>query len=106
MKKKLAIILCVALAAIMNSGYENYIQEDEIVSIQQAEEYELEITDTTDTESVYEVCMKNASDMKNIRFAVWSEKNGQDDLKWYNAWQDKDGVWHAEIDIKKNHRKS
>ena len=104
MKKKLAIILCVASAAIMSSGYENYIQEDEIVSIQQAEEYELEITDTTGTESVYEVCMKNASDMKNIRFAVWSEKNGQDDLKWYNAWQDKDGVWHAEIDIKKNHR--
>ena len=59
MKKKLAVILCVASAAIMSSGYENYIQEDEIVSIQQAEEYKLEITDTTGTESVYEVCMKN-----------------------------------------------
>ena len=25
------------------------------------------------------------SDYRNVRFAVWSDKNGQDDLKWYNA---------------------
>lgn len=27
----------------------------------------------------------NVSDYRNVRFAVWSDKNGQDDLKWYNA---------------------
>ena len=28
-----------------------------------------------------------------VRFAVWSEENGQDDLIWYNANRDSDGNW-------------
>ncbi len=34
-----------------------------------------------------------------VRFAVWSEVNGQDDLKWYPA-QLESGVWKADIDTK------
>lgn len=33
-----------------------------------------------------------------IQIAVWSKKNGQDDLRWYAAEQ-KDGIWSADMDL-------
>ena len=33
-----------------------------------------------------------------IQVAVWTEANGQDDLKWYNASKDSNNVWTAKID--------
>lgn len=41
--------------------------------------------------------------IKMIRFAVWSEKNGQDDLIWYTARQTSEGVWQTNVPVK-NHK--
>jgi cell wall-associated NlpC family hydrolase len=38
---------------------------------------------------------KPAANCSSIRFAVWSEIGGQDDLKWYNASKQSDGTWTA-----------
>lgn len=35
----------------------------------------------------------------NVRFAVWSFVNGQDDLKWYAASKGEPGIWTADVDV-------
>lgn len=35
----------------------------------------------------------------NVSFAVWSEENGQDDLRWYDGQSAGDGVWTGNIDL-------
>jgi len=35
------------------------------------------------------------SSVKNVRFAVWSENGGQDDLRWYNGIYGGGGIWTA-----------
>lgn len=40
---------------------------------------------------------------KNVKIAVWSAKNGQDDLKWYSAKNLGNGQWSAEAAIS-NHK--
>ncbi len=42
----------------------------------------------------------NPSDTNNVRFAVWSNTNGQDDCRWYTAKQSADGSWTATIAAK------
>ena len=42
-------------------------------------------------ERVIGIC--NPSQMNNIRLAVWSEANGQDDLKWFTASKSTAGTW-------------
>lgn len=37
------------------------------------------------------------SNVANLQFAVWSNTNGQDDLKWYNGVIQSDGTWHCEV---------
>lgn len=39
-------------------------------------------------------------DVKEIRFAVWSEKNGQDDLTWYPVQKASTGIWKRTVYIK------
>lgn len=41
--------------------------------------------------------------IKNVVVPIWSEKNGQDDLKWYTAQMDNDGNYYVDVDIK-NHK--
>lgn len=40
-----------------------------------------------------------SSGCKSACFAVWSQENGQDDLKWYEATKDASGVYKSQIDI-------
>lgn len=40
--------------------------------------------------------------IKSLNVAVWSEKNGQDDLKWYTGVQDAEGQWYVDVE-RKNH---
>ncbi|MCB5956213.1 GBS Bsp-like repeat-containing protein [Enterococcus sp. CWB-B31] len=40
---------------------------------------------------------------KEVNFAVWSEKNGQDDIKWYKATKQSNGTFTTMIDIN-NHK--
>ena len=35
----------------------------------------------------------------SVRMAVWSAKNDQDDLKWYDAQKNADGTWTAAVNI-------
>lgn len=48
--------------------------------------------------------LKNASG-GNVRFAVWSELNGQDDFMWYSGTQSQDGSWKTVISTM-NHKNS
>ncbi len=41
--------------------------------------------------------------LKDLSFAVWSDRDSQDDLKWYPGTKQKDGAYQASIDIK-DHR--
>lgn len=43
-----------------------------------------------------------AGDVKNVQFATWSDKNGQDDLIWYQAKKESTGQWTATADVKKH----
>ena len=36
---------------------------------------------------------------KNLRAAVWSNRNGQDDLKWCSPKKKSDGIWALEVDF-------
>lgn len=40
--------------------------------------------------------VKSPAEVTNVRFAVWSEKNGQDDIKWYEG-SHSGNVWYADI---------
>ena len=38
----------------------------------------------------------------NVRFAVWSEQGGQDDMQWYTAAKDASGAWTYKVDLTKH----
>ena len=53
---------------------------------------------TNDTQSHIAARLQNAffdRDIVNVKFAVWSEVNGQDDLKWYDATKASNSSWEA-----------
>ncbi|MCL2865507.1 MAG: GBS Bsp-like repeat-containing protein [Lachnospiraceae bacterium] len=43
--------------------------------------------------------------MRNVQFAVWSANGGQNDLVWYNATQNNNGLWVTNANIN-NHNSS
>ena len=45
---------------------------------------------------------EGASVYSSVRFAVWSDVNGQDDLIWYQGTRDQNMNWNADVDLK-NH---
>lgn len=47
----------------------------------------------------------NHEDMDAVVFAVWSEKDDQDDLSWYQAVKQADGSWAYTVDLEKHHSK-
>lgn len=58
------------------------------------------------TQTKYTVSAKNVSllgGVKNVKFAVWSEINGQDDLAWYSGDQTSQGDWSYNVNIA-NHK--
>ena len=67
---------------------------------QKVEASAVEITakDETGKESQYELTAKNVRNADQVRFAVWSDVNGQDDLIWYDA-KKKSSTWSTEISI-------
>ncbi len=60
------------------------------------------VTKVTDETQYALKAINVPSGAKSVRFAVWSLKNGQDDLKWYTA-SGSAGVYTATADIK-NHK--
>ncbi len=51
------------------------------------------------SEKSLSVSLENASSFKDARFAVWGEKNGQNDLKWYTAKRNLDGSYSCLIPL-------
>lgn len=41
--------------------------------------------------------VKDDSGVSDVRFAVWTEKNGQDDLRWYSGANDGSGNWSVSV---------
>ena len=35
----------------------------------------------------------------NVSFAVWSEKDAQDDIQWFQAERNAEGIWKSIIDM-------
>ena len=46
-----------------------------------------------------QITVKNAGAYDKIMLPVWSEVNGQDDLKWYNASKQTDGSWTYTVNL-------
>lgn len=49
------------------------------------------------------VTFSNVYDTGNINYAVWSDENGQDDIKWYNASKSADKTYSGNIPLS-NHK--
>ena len=70
---------------------------------------DISAVDTEKKETTYALKITNEGILKNVKrvqFAVWSEKNGQDDLVWYEGSKETAGQWTATADITKNHKTS
>ena len=46
-----------------------------------------------------DIFYEGSEDDSLVTFAVWSDVNGQDDLTWYPAEKNADGVWEAQVDL-------
>ncbi|WP_195222843.1 GBS Bsp-like repeat-containing protein, partial [Faecalicoccus pleomorphus] len=61
----------------------------------------LRITNINDTKVELELGNPGVyGNVVGVQFAVWSEENGQDDLKWIGGIQRSNGKWTADINIK------
>ena len=49
--------------------------------------------------STMQITVKNAGEYEKVMLPVWSEVNGQDDLKWYNAAKQTDGSWTYTVNL-------
>lgn len=52
---------------------------------------------------VFRVQAANIKGGNNVRFAVWSDAGGQDDIIWYPASKDANGNWFADVTVA-NHK--
>ena len=46
-----------------------------------------------------QITVKNAETYTKVMLPVWSEANGQDDIKWYEATKQSDGSWTYTVDL-------
>ena len=52
---------------------------------------------------IMDITVKNVPDtMHRIVLPTWSEKNGQDDLQWYEASKNPDGSYSARVELRKH----
>ena len=49
------------------------------------------------------VTFAGGESINDLRFAVWSEENGQDDIRWYKAEKNADGEWTYVVDLSAHH---
>ena len=48
-------------------------------------------------EAAFTVCADGIKNAYNVRFAVWSEDGGEDDLVWYSGKKQENGIWSADV---------
>lgn len=64
------------------------------------------VTDNDGKETNYTALLANINALgvvRNVEFPTWSDKDGQDDIIWYQGIQTSPGTWKADIDIR-DHR--
>ena len=49
-----------------------------------------------------ELIFKDSGLCKDVSFAVWSDEGAQDDIKWYNAEKNSDGLWHYTVNLRRH----
>ena len=49
--------------------------------------------------------VQSSSEITGVRFGVWTDKNGQDDIRWYNA-SHSGNVWYADISAENHNYES
>ncbi len=49
--------------------------------------------------SMIKITVRNAEEYEKISVPVWSEVNGQDDIKWYKATKQAGGRWTCDVDL-------
>lgn len=67
---------------------------------------EFSVTDNDGKETNYTALLANINALgvvRNVEFPTWSDKDGQDDIIWYQGIQTSPGTWNADIDIR-DHR--
>lgn len=60
-------------------------------------------TSLDDSRGLLTVSLEGANlgrDVTQVKFPVWTEANGQDDIVWYEAARDSKGIWSAVIDLR------
>lgn len=82
----------------------NGVQTLVATTSQQVSETKDELTaeDKSGKETTYQLTLKNQK-AASVNFAVWSERNDQDDLVWYEGKKTSSNTWSAEASIK-NHK--
>lgn len=72
--------------------------EDEKEYADNEPELDVQLNERQDT---FRVVLRNCAQycISEVKIAVWSEKNGQDDLKWYSAQKESDNRWIREITL-------
>lgn len=86
----------------MKNGARYYLQGDNCKINISSDKLELRVNKEN---TIVEAALYGLEDhaiSKEIRFAVWSAENGQDDLKWYTAKKSGD-LWTCDINLK-NHK--
>ncbi len=56
-------------------------------------------TEVSCASGVIDIYISNVQDAETVRFPVWTEENGQDDLVWYDATYQGGGVWKTTVDL-------
>lgn len=86
-----------------NNGVQTFVA----MTSQQVSETKDELTaeDKSGKETTYQLTLKNqkAAKATSVNFAVWSERNDQDDLVWYEGKKTSSNTWSAEAPVK-NHK--
>ena len=49
--------------------------------------------------STMKITVRNAEEYEKISVPIWSEVNGQDDIKWYKATKQAGGSWTCDVDL-------
>ena len=58
------------------------------------------VSTSADSKSTVEINAVNLFGITNVRAAVWGDKNGQNDLRWYTLEDMGDGTFAAAVDLK------
>lgn len=87
MLKKVAALLCAAVSLCTP-----------VLSSAEPESRQTSISASPMYDAMYQVVVEDAADASEVLVPTWTERNGQDDLVWYEAHKNADGAWSAEID--------